>query len=102
MYLYHYTLEKYLPGIIKNGIFPNHPYFSKTEFKNAEEAGQQLGVMPHNIDCVLKFRNDGFFQRLENVPSTGRFKGGGDQYQHPARPKPIAMRKINGNQWQVV
>jgi hypothetical protein len=55
--------------------------------------------MAHNIDCVLKFKDDGRFQKVQDVPSTGRFSGGGNQYQHPGRPKPIAVRKINSRNW---
>ena len=97
---YHYTHERNLPGIQTSGIFQNHPYFTTSEYSNSFEAGQNLGVMPHNIDCVLKFKDDGFFKQLQDVPSTGRFSGGGNQYQHPYRPKPIAFRKINDRAWR--
>lgn len=96
---YHYTLEKNIPGIRSTGIYPNHPYFTTTEYYNASEAGQALGIMPHNIDCVLKFVDDGSFRRCDDVPSTGRFIGGGNQYQHPFRPKPVAFRKITERFW---
>lgn len=97
---YHYTLERNVPGIIANGVYPNHPYFTATEYYSSYEAGQKLGVMAHNIDCVLKFRDDGRFKQVSDVPSTGRFSGGGIQYQHPGRPKPIAIRKISERSWR--
>ncbi len=101
-FYYHYTLEKNLSGILATGIFPNHPYFTTTEYYNSNSAGEQLGVMSHNIDCVLKFRDDGHFRMVQNVPGTGRFTGGGNQYQHPARPLPIAIRKINERAWKTL
>jgi len=96
---YHYTLEKYLSSIQKDGIYPDHPYFTTTEYFSASKAGQMLGIMAHNIDCVLKFQDDGNFRSMQNVPGTGRFSGGGDQYRHPFRPKPIAIRKIDERDW---
>lgn len=99
-FYYHYTLEKNLSSILGTGIFPNHPYFTTTEYFDSRTAGQQLGVMPHNIDCVLKFNDDGRYKMLQDVPGTGRFAGGGNQYQHPFRPKPIAIRKISERFWK--
>lgn len=96
---YHYTLEKNIIGIRNAGIFPNHPYFTTTEYFDSYDAGQKLGVMAHNIEYVLKFKDDGFFRRLPDVPSTGRFTGGGNQYQHHSRPKPVAVRKITDRIW---
>jgi hypothetical protein len=98
---YHYTVEKFIPGILASGIYPDHPYFTTTEYYNAFHAGQELGVMPHNINCVLKFIDDGLFERFyEDVPATPRFFGGGNQYLHPHRPKPIEVRKINEQVWK--
>ena len=97
---YHYTLEKNVASIKSTGIFPNHPYFTTTEYLNAQHAGQSLGVMAHNIDCVLKFADDGMFKSSGIVPGTGRFIGGGNQYEHPLRPKPIAIRKITERTWK--
>ena len=99
-YLYHYGLEKNLLSIQASGIFRNHPYFTTNEYYNSFEAGQKLGVMSHNINCVLKFEEDGLFKKVQDVPSTGRFTGGGTQYQHPYRPKPIAIRKVNNSTWR--
>ena len=99
---YHYTLEKNLRSILATGIFPNHPYFTTTEYFNSTTAGQQLGVMAHNINYVLKFNDDGKYKMLHVVPGTGRFSGGGNQYQHPFRPKPIAIRKINERNWKTL
>jgi hypothetical protein len=96
---YHYTLEKFVPLIMKTGIYSNHPYYTTTEYYNADEAGQALGVMAHNIDCVLKFSDDEQFKRYSDVPATGRFTGGGNQYQHPERLKPIAKRSIGSRNW---
>lgn len=96
---YHYTREENIPMIMSSGIFPNHPYFTTTEYYNEYQAGQALGVMAHNIDCVLKFSDDGLFKICEEVPTTGRFMGGGIQYLHPFRPKPIAFRKIGERSW---
>ena len=98
-FFYHYTLEKYVPLIMKTGIYANHPYYTTTEYFDANEAGQALGVMAHNIDCALKFADDGKFKRYADVPSTGRFTGGGNQYQHPERLKPIAKRSITSRNW---
>lgn len=98
-YFYHYTLEKNVPSIKKTGIYANHPYYTTTEYFDANVAGQALGVMPHYIDCVLKFEDDGKFKRYSDVPSTGRFTGGGNQYQHPERLKPIAKRSIKSKNW---
>lgn len=99
---YHYTLEKNIPAIIATGIFPNHPYFTTTEYYSAFEAGQKLGVMPHNINCVLKFTDDGSFRKCQDVPGTERFIGGGNQYQHPYRLKPIEVRKITDRTWKPI
>jgi hypothetical protein len=96
---YHYTLEKNISSIMATGIFPNHPYFTTTEYFSAFTAGQALGIMAHYIDCVLKFQDDGLFKVCENVPD-GRFSGGGNQYQHSMRPKPIAVRKITERIWK--
>lgn len=97
---FHYTLEKYLSRIIASGIYPNHPYFTNVEYFNAYIAGQELGVMENNIDCVLKFIDDGNFKRYENVPGTNRFIGGGLQFGHSGRPKPIACRLITERIWK--
>ena len=97
---YHYTLEKNVSSIRANGIYPNHPYYTTTEYYSPTQAGQALGVMPHNIDCVLKFIDDGQFRACSTVPHTGRFTGGGNQYQHPKRLKPIAVRKISERAWR--
>jgi hypothetical protein len=101
-FFFHYTLEKNVRSILAAGIFPSHPYFTTTEYFNPTTAGQQLGVMAHNIDCVLRFNDDGSFRRVQDVPSTGRFVGGGNQYQHPFRPKPIAVRKIGEQLWRTL
>jgi hypothetical protein len=101
--LYHYTMGKYVPSILETGIYDNHPYFTTTQYYNAFHAGQELGVMPHNINCVLKFKNDGLFKRYyQDVPNTKRFYGGGNQYLHLKRPKPIAMRQIEEQEWKIL
>jgi hypothetical protein len=98
---YHYTSENKVNDILRTGVFPNHPLFTTNQYFNAHEAGQAVGVMPHYIDCVLLFSDDGLFRPFNEpmVPSTGRFTGGATQYQHPSRPKPIAKRKINELNW---
>ena len=101
-FYYHYTHEKIVERIKQTGIFPDHPLFTPTEYFNAYEAGPALGVMPHNINCVLKFKDDGLFKNMGIVPYTGRLDGGGIQYSHPMRPKPIAMRKISNRSWQII
>lgn len=101
-YYYHYTLVKYVPNIKSTGVYRNHPYFTTTEYHDPEVAGQALGVMAHNIDTVLRFKDDGRFKSAGYVPSTGRFVGGGKQYAHPERPKPIAKRKIWEKTWKFI
>lgn len=88
--------------IKQTGIYPNHPYFTPTEYFSPDKAGQSLGVMTHNINCVLKFRDDGQFRKKGIVPKTNRFIGGGIQYLHPMRPKPIAIREIFQRNWQAI
>jgi hypothetical protein len=98
---YHYTLESKISAIMSSGMYPNHPLYTTTQYYNSEQAGQELGVMAHNIDCALLFTDDGSFQPGMPiiVPSTGRFIGGGIQYQHLQRLKPIAKRRINSRSW---
>ncbi len=95
----HYTLEKYLPAVQKDGLYPDCAY-TTTEYYDAYSAGNALGVMAHNIDCVLKFEDDGYFKKMNNVAVSNRFSGGGIEYKHPFRPKPIAIRKIDEYIWQ--
>lgn len=99
-YFYHYTHDRFVDKIKQTGIYPNHPYFTTTEYYTPREAGQSLGVMPNNINCVLKFKDDGLFKTAGIVPTTNRFTGGGIQFSHPLRPKPIASRKISDRSWQ--
>ena len=66
---------------------------------NAYLAGQQCGVNPQNIDCVLKFRDDRRFRLDGKVSGGGRFVGEADQWSHPSRQKPIAKRKILERTW---
>ncbi len=97
--LYHYTLEKYLSSILKDGLYSNCA-FTTTEYDNPYTAGDALGVQDHNIDCVLKFEDDGYFKQMNNVATSNRFSGGGIEYTHPFRPKPIAIRNINDKIWR--
>lgn len=99
-YFYHYTHERFVDKIKQSGIYSNHPYFTTSEYYTPHEAGQSLGVMSHNINCVLKFKDDGLFKKTEKVPETDRFTGGGIQFLHPSRPKPVAIRKIYSRSWQ--
>jgi len=101
-YFYHYTHERLVEKIKQTGVFSNHPYFTTTEYYTANGAGQSLGVMPGNINCVLKFRDDGRFKSVGIVDNSNRFAGGGNQYQHPGRPKPIAKRKIGHKNWEPI
>jgi hypothetical protein len=98
---YHYTSETKVSQIMSTGMFSSHPLYTTNQFYSALEAGQALGVMEHNIDCVLLFKDDGLFRigAPPTVPETGRFKGGGTQFQHPGRPRPIAKRGIGARGW---
>lgn len=96
---YHYTHENNVTRIKASGVFPDHPYFTTDEYYDANTAGQKLGIMPHNINCVLKFRDDGRFRRVEDVPSSNRFYGGGTQFKHPSSPKPVEKRRISERNW---
>jgi hypothetical protein len=95
---YHYTLEKHISDIRKNGMFHNSSY-TTAEYFDHYVAGQEIGVAPHNIECVLKFRDDGQFRRQNPVSDTVRFRGGGSDYLHPLRIRPIAKRRIKERSW---
>jgi hypothetical protein len=101
MHYYHYTLEKNIPEILQKGMFQGSSYAAE-EYFSAGEAGQKLGVMPHYIDCVLKFKDDGMFKKQPTVASTGRFLGGGSDYTHSMRIRPVAMRKISEREWKSI
>ena len=96
---FHYALERNIENIMKIGMTPNISYFTTNEYFNQYQAGQECGVRDHNIDCVLKFRDDGRFRQDGSVAYTGIYSGGANQYWHPGRPKPIAKRKINEHHW---
>lgn len=83
-------------------MWENHPLYTTNQYYNAVQAGQAVGVMPHNIDCVLQFVDDGRFILFgdKTVPGTGRFTGGALQYFHPGRPRPIAKRKLTEQIWK--
>jgi hypothetical protein len=73
---YHYTSESQVINIVKNGMFSDrHPRFTTDQYYNADQAGHAVGVMPHNINCVLLFKDDGLFKLFNEptVPRTGRF-----------------------------
>lgn len=99
---YHYTSMAAVKAIVKDGMFANHPLYTTDRYFNAHAAGDAVGVMPHNIDCALLFKDDGFFKPFYPfiVPATNRFAGGARQYQHAKRLKPIAVRKIGEHMWQ--
>jgi hypothetical protein len=99
MDFFHYTLANKLQSIMRTGVFNNDSNFTSTEYFSAWQAGNELGINPHNIDCVLKFTDDGKFIKKGNVQSSNRFSCGGIQYEHPSRPKPVAMRKIAEKTW---
>lgn len=97
---YHYTTEATLNDILRTGMWSNHPLYTTNRYYNTFQAGQAVGVMPHNIDIVLLFKDDGLFKLFnEPVPSTGRFTGGASQYSHPGRIKPIAKRRLSEMNW---
>jgi len=96
---FHYTLESNIPNIMKTGMSSNISYFTTTEYFNSNQAGDECGVRAHNINCVLKFRDDGRFRSDGFVQSAGRFNSGANQWSHPAKPKPIAKRKIYERHW---
>ncbi len=96
---YHYTLKSNVENIKKTGMSSNISYFTTAEYFSASIAGAKIGVMAHNIDCVLKFRDDGSFRFDGEVPYANRFDGGADQWSHPAKPKPIAIRNISDREW---
>jgi len=99
---FHYTLESNIENIMKTGMSSNISYFTTTEYYNPYQAGQECGVREHYIDCVLKFRDDGRFKQDGSVQNTGRFSGGANQWSHPARPKPIAKRRIYERHWTLL
>ncbi len=100
-FFYHYTLERNISSIKADGPYSGSS-FSATEYFDSYEAGQHLGVPPHYIDCVLKFANDGCFTKQQNVSSSNRFAGGGNEYKNNYRPRPIAYRKIRDREWKVL
>jgi hypothetical protein len=97
---YHYTLKKHVPSIVKDGLWGDrHPLYTTDVYYNASAAGQAVGVMPHYIDCVLKFTDDGKFKAFypPTVPFTGRFAGGATQFYHQGKPRSAFIRDIGGH-----
>jgi hypothetical protein len=100
---YTYTLRRNLRNITTGGMYTGSLSYTPTEYYDKTLAGQALGVMPDNIDCVLKFVDDGRFREYhERVPSTNRFTGGGRQFGHSGRPKPVAVRGIRSRTWEAL
>lgn len=95
---YHYTLQKNIPGIQRAGMFRGSS-FTTEQYFDAYKAGQRLGVRGHYIDCVLMFKDDFGFQNQQDVQQTRRFEGGGKEFTHKGRPKPIAYRKVGDLRW---
>ena len=101
---YTYTLESKIESILHTGMpADRHPRFTTNQYYNSIEAGNGVGVMPHNIDCVLLFKDDGLFKLFNEplVPRTGLYYigEGAPQYWHPLGVKPIAKRKIHDRTW---
>jgi hypothetical protein len=97
---YHYTLESNVNAIRRSGVFDKDANFTTNQYYTAHEAGNGLCIQPHYIDCVLLFRDDGNYKYRGIVDSgKGGLPGGGTQYEHPSRPKPIAKRKISERDW---
>ncbi len=98
---YHYTTQKNVPSICKTGLSENVDFYTTDKYFTASEAGARLGVMAHNIDCVLLFADDGNFRPAKPpiVDGTNRFIGGGTAFIHPQKKKPIAVRKIFEPTW---
>ena len=99
---YHYTLKQNISSIKNYGVFSGDSNFTDEEYFHAGQAGDRLGVREHYIDCVLKFSNDGRFKLAGIVPFTGRFNGGGRQFGHPGKPKPIAYHLITEKIWRMI
>lgn len=95
---YHYTEEKYVDHILKTGMWQKEPVFTTNKYYNARQAGNELGV--RQIDCVLLFKNDGLFKPyIQPIVPRSHGDGGAPQFIHPYRPKPVAKRKINEQNW---
>ncbi len=98
---YHYTLEKNIASIMQKGMYSNSHFYTNNQYYDSITAGQAVGVMPHNIDCVLLFQDDGKFRPYYQpvVAYSGRFSGGATQFEHPSNPRPVSKRKINSRTW---
>lgn len=98
---YNYGLERDVASKLEDGMYRGGYQFTTDAYFNALQAGERLGVAPHNIEVVLKFEDDGQFRRGPDVAAnSGRgFIGGASQYSHSGRPKPVAVRKIKERSW---
>lgn len=101
---YHYTSMAFAKLIIRDGMYRDSHAYTLNQYFDPNSAGQAVGVMPHNVECVLLFKDDGMYKPYKPpiVSAAGRFTGGATQFVHPMRPKPSGIRKINERTWQKV
>lgn len=101
-FYYHYGLQKNVSSIKEKGLYGGGIYQYTTDvYTSAAAAGTALGISTDNVDCVLKFADDGKFRKgppVDKSPGRG-FVGGGSQYSNSGKPKPIAVRKITESNW---
>lgn len=98
---YHYTHTRRLRSILETGLNAHHPLYTAGEFFHSR-GGDLLGVNANEINCVLSFLDDGQFVSHGTVGDSGRHPGGADQYAHPLRLKPVAVRSIRSSIWRPV
>ena len=98
---YNYGREADVASKHASGMWSGGYQYTTNAYFNAIQAGTELGVATHNVEVVLKFEDDGGFRPGPDVAATPNrgFLGGGTQYSHTGRPKPVAVRKINETQW---
>ncbi len=100
-YFFHYTDQLELVNFIRDGMYRDSS-FTVDEYYNAAQASQRLGIPPPV--WVLKFKGDAGFRRLAGgiVASSNRYNGGGTQFVHLNRVKPIAKRRIYQKNWTAI
>lgn len=99
---YNYGLDKDVDSKSKDGMYRGGYQYTKNVYYSAHQAGTELGVATHNVEVVLKFKNDSQFKQGPAVAANPRrgFIGGATQFSHPGRPKPVAKRKIDEREWE--